>query len=93
MPSKFELPESIFNVTKTASNQPEKPSLIPQNPSVKSNVLLQEQLDFLVKSSLESESKSLKALKIAKWANIIALIAIILSVKDEVLEQVTLWVS
>jgi len=78
MKSKFELPESIFNVTKGLSNKPKQPWPITRNPSVKTNKPLQEQLDFLIRSSADTESNSQKSLKMAEWAIIIAIIAIIL---------------
>jgi len=79
MKSKFELPESIFNVTKGLPNKPKQPWPITRNPSVKTNKPLQEQLDFLTRSSADTGSNSQKSLKIAEWAIIIAIIAIILS--------------
>lgn len=79
MKSKFELPESIFNVTKGLPNKPKRPWPITQNPSVKTNKPLQEQLDFLINSSADTGSNSQKSLKMAKWSIIIAITAIIVS--------------
>ncbi|MFZ3087825.1 MAG: hypothetical protein WA123_07145, partial [Methylotenera sp.] len=70
MKSKFELPESIFNVTKGLSNKPKQPWPITRNPSVKTKPL-QEHLDFLIRSPADTESNSPKSLKMAGWVIII----------------------
>ncbi len=80
MKSKFELPESIFYVTKGLPNKPKQPWPNTQTPSVKTNKPLQEQSDSLNRSSANTESYSQKYLKVAKWTIPIAIIAIIVGI-------------
>lgn len=80
MKPKFELPESIFNVTKGLPNKYKQPRPITQTPSVKANKPFQEQLNFLISLAAATESNSQKSLKMAGWTIIIVIIAIIFSV-------------
>jgi len=80
MKPKFELPESIFNVTKGFPNKYKQPRPITQTPPVKANKPFQEQLNFLINLATVTESNSQKSLKMAGWTIIIVIIAIIFSV-------------
>lgn len=78
----FELPAEMLEMAKQFSSlqsEQGRPSLIKPHPSVKTNNLLSEQLEFLKASSTETSLIASKALSLAKWANIIATIAAIMA--------------
>lgn len=74
--SKFELPESIFSVTKGLPNKSKKPFRITQNLPINTNKPLQKPLNFLTKILPYAESNTQKYLKMTKWLIIIGLTAI-----------------
>jgi hypothetical protein len=80
MKSKFELPESIFYVTKGLPNKPKKPSHIIETPSVKTKSLLPEKFKLLNSTSTDTETISPKSLTTAKLAILMIIIAIGLSI-------------
>lgn len=79
MKSKFELPESIFSVTKGLPSKTKKPFHITQNSPINTNAPSKVQLHLLPKISPYTESNTPKYLKMTKWLAIIGLAAITLS--------------
>ena len=79
---------------KKLSEPPETRSpFIAPHPSIKINKLLSEQLEFFKKSAADSDATARKALRLAAWANIIAIIAITIAIKDQLFEVIVSWFS
>ncbi|MFA7351372.1 MAG: hypothetical protein WC009_11470 [Methylotenera sp.] len=79
MKPKFELPESIFSVTKSFPNKPRQINPIPQIKLIPTNKSTPEQLSFFNRVLASYYSDAQRYLRIAKWTLFIAVCAIILS--------------
>jgi hypothetical protein len=106
MMPKFTVPKSLLSLAsspaikqlsaaaKELSERPETTSsLIASHPSIKTNKLLSEQLELFKKSATDSDATARKALRLAAWANIIAIIAIAIAIKDQLFEVIVSWFS
>jgi hypothetical protein len=81
-----------YSASGLALQQAEKPPIILQHPSVKSNKLLSEQvtiskaqLEFFLSESASNKSRSSLALRLALMANIIAVVAIAIETKESII--------
>lgn len=82
MKPKFELPESIFSVTKSFPNKPRKISPTPQMKLVTTNKSKPEQLSFFNRVLASYDLDAQRYLRIAKWMLFIVVSAIVLSAAD-----------